>query len=479
MQKFLSNFQMRSADEYTIKTLGVPSLELMERAGTAIADHVGEVVKALSRSSKICVVCGGGNNGGDGYVCARVLMERGYSVKVYDISDGIYSPDCTHMRSLYGGAYARKISGGVIVDCIFGTGLSRSVEGKYAEAIEKINGSNALVVSADIPSGLNGDNGKAMGVAVSANMTVAIAQYKLGHVLGDGPDYCGATVKADIGIAAPEDAAVALEDEEIATFYPQRPRNSHKGTYGSACIVAGNAKYPGAAALSLSTALRSGCGYVKLVAEEGVKNSLVAAYPQVIYLSAPDLSSSAIAVGPGCGKSRELYDLLCNLLKNYSGNLIIDADGLNVLSEYGTEILKGAKCKVLITPHAKEFSRLTKLSVEQILIDPVKHAKEFAKSYGVNVLLKGAATVITDGQRTFLNLRGSTALAKGGSGDMLTGLICGTAARGVELIYAAVCASYTLGCAAERVSAEFTDYCATAEEIVAELPKIIKNFMND
>lgn len=472
MQKFLTNALMRQCDSYTINTLGVPSIELMERAGAALAEQVQNCGDKC-----VTVVCGGGNNGGDGYVCARLLMERGVAVSVCDLSGGRYSPDCADRKGAYGGQYASTIKGDIIVDCIFGTGLCRNVEGEYAAAIDAINASGAFVVSADIPSGINGDNGRVMGTAVRADITVAIAQYKLGHVLGDGPDYCGAVIRADIGIDAPADCACAFEDGDISPFFPKRLHNSHKGNYGSACIVAGSKKYPGAAALCLSMAERSGCGYVKLCSDSEVKSALVATYPQAIYLERPDYSCSALAVGPGCGDDQATYNAVKDALLNYEGKLIIDADGLNSLSHFGKEILRDKKCSVLITPHVKEFSRLTGKAVDEILNDPVNCAKAFAGEYGVTVLLKGAATIITDGQRVALNLRGSTALAKGGSGDMLTGFICGTAARGLNLFNAAVCASYVMGAAAEEASAQRTDYCATAQDIIERLPEAIKNIV--
>lgn len=472
MIRFLSNAEMRSADMYTINELGVPSEELMRRAGEAIAEEVAKAAKDCGK--KITVVCGTGNNGGDGYVCARALKERGLDVAVF-ATEGNLSPDCQNAKNLYGGAYTHKIEGDIIVDCLFGTGLSREVGGRYAEIIKMINDSGALVVSADIPSGINVDNGAVMGTAVRADITVAIAEYKLGHVLGDGVDFCGATVKADIGIKAEGDYASALEDRDAKKFFPERKRNSHKGTYGSACIMAGSEKYMGAAALCLSAASRSGCGYVRAACPAAVRGALISSLPQVIFSEQADLSANAVAIGSGCGADENLYAKLKEILLSYKGKLIIDADGLNVLAVFGKDILKKACCEVLITPHAKEFSRLTGQDVKAILCDPVESAKKFAREYGLKVLLKGAATVITDGRKVFLNLRGSTALAKGGSGDMLTGLICGSAARGLDLMDAALCGAYVLGCAAEAVSAEKTDYCATATDILAAVPAAIKN----
>lgn len=265
-----------------------------------------------------------------------------------------------------------------------------------------------------------------------------------------------------------------LSDCDITEFYPERKRNTNKGNYGSANIVAGCKKYPGAAALSVSSALKSGCGYVKLTSEEFVKLALTVKYPSVIYLDACDLKSQAIAIGMGKGVSVELYDCIKTLIKNYEGVLIIDADGLNSVAKYGSDILKDSVCKIILTPHLKEFSRLTEKSIEYIAKNPIKTAQKFAKDFGVTLLLKGAVSVITDGNNTVLNTRGSTALAKGGSGDMLSGYMAGCAARGLSAFDAATCAAYTLGVSAEISSEQKTDYCATAQDILNNLHFAVK-----
>lgn len=471
MEKYLSNAEMRAADKSTIDN-GVSGEELMLRAGRAIAD---EAEKAARRfCSGVLVVCGTGNNGGDGYVCARELLSRGISVRVFAL-DGLLSADCAREKARYKGEYADEISGSVIVDCIFGTGLSRPVEGAFADAVNAINSSGAFVISADIPSGLNGDNGRVLGCAVRADLTVAVAEKKLGHVLGSGADCCGEVVKKDIGITASGEYALAPTEEDIKKFFPKRKLDTHKGSYGSANLLVGSEKFVGAACLALDAALRSGCGYVKLTCGEYLKNALVTAYPQVIYLSEPDFSADCIAVGSGCGKSEELYFQIKNILENYKGKLVLDADALNVLAERGTEILKDKSCEVLITPHVKEFSRLTKKSVEEILSDPVGLALSFAREHKITVLLKGHATVICDGVKTYVTARGDSSLSKGGSGDMLTGLICGSCARGLDLISGALASAFVLGKAAEITSSQVSAYCATAQDILKNLSASIKD----
>lgn len=474
MEYVLINARMRESDGFTISG-GVPSTELMRRAGVALADEVAAVA-GTKEGREILVVCGTGNNGGDGYVCAEELRKRGFDVSVFALS-GKLSFDCEREKNVYKGRYFEHIRGSIIVDCIFGTGLAREISGEIAKVIDEINSSGAFVISADIPSGLS-DCGKPLGRAVKADRTVAIAEFKMGHFLNDGLDFCGKLVKKDIGITLPEEVkntgAVVYGDEDLKRFFPNRRRNTHKGTYGTANIIAGSEKYIGAAALAAGAALKSGCGLVKLTTEDRVKFALAAKYPQVIFTDGFDLTATAIAIGMGSGVSEAFYKKSVYLLENYNGTLVIDADGLNSLSKYGADILKNRKCEVVLTPHIKEFSRLAKISVEEITADPIGRAKAFAKEYGVTLVLKSATTVITDGERTVLNVRGTTALAKGGSGDMLAGYLCGTLARGLSAFDAAVVAPYVLGVSAEIVSGERTDFCATAYDIIKNLHTAVK-----
>ncbi len=473
MERVLTDVEMRESDRHTIEKCGISAGQLMQNAGKAIADEVEKAAIALNAES-ILVVCGLGNNGGDGYVCAQELFRRNFNVKVYAF-EGRLSPECMLAKHSCKCGYSRDICGAIIVDCIFGTGLCRNVDGEFAEVINKINESGAYVISADIPSGINGGNGLKYGVAVKADLTVAIAEYKTGHFFNDGTDYCGKIIKREIGIICPQsDYALIYGDGDITKFFPPRKRNSHKGTYGSANLIAGSHKYLGAAALAVQSALKSGCGYVKLTSEQTVTAALAPVYPSVIYTEEADLSCGAIAVGMGCGVSEKLYSLLKYLLCEFSGTLVIDADGLNCLAAFGTDILKEKRCNVLITPHVKEFSRLTGKSVDEIAADPITAAKTFAKENGVSVLLKSAVSVVTDGERAALNIVGNTALAKAGSGDILSGFVCGTLARGLSAYEAAVASAYVLGSAAEIAAAEKTEYCADASDVINCLHFAIK-----
>ncbi len=477
MQYYLTNEQMRAADEFTIRG-GFPSSTLMHRAGVALADAVCEV--AEERGVKdVLVVCGTGNNGGDGYACAGELLSRGLNVKVYE-TEGKLSADCAREKKRYKGEYSQRISGKIIVDCLFGTGLSRAVEGAFAAVIKKINASSAYVISADVPSGLNGNDGSVMGVAVKADMTVCISYIKLGCVLGDGLDYSGKITVSDIKIKSAERLSVcSYDDDDIAALFPARKHNSNKGTYGKACIIAGSESFPGAAALSVAAALRTGCGYVCAVVPEKLKWGLFPVYPQAIYADKPDYSAECIAVGMGMGNTRETYDTVCRLLTEYTGKLVIDADGINALAKYGADVLRSATCKVLLTPHVKEFAGISGYKLKDILAKPIETSRRFAAEYNVVVHLKNAVSVTSDGGKSVLSLKGNSALAKGGSGDMLSGLICGGSARGLDLLQSAVCAQYVLGLTAQICALDVSEYCVTATDIINNIHSAIKCLTRD
>lgn len=270
------------------------------------------------------------------------------------------------------------------------------------------------------------------------------------------------------------DGIYMLQDKYVSEFFPPRERNTHKGSYGIACIVAGSDRYFGAPFLAVSSALRSGCGYVYAVVPDTVKSVLVAAYPQSICCDAPLLEANAIAVGMGMDCTLKTYETVKDLILNYDGKLIIDADGLNALAKFGKDILRQAKCSILLTPHVGEMARLAGISAAEVLSDAVGVAKSFATEYNVCVHLKNAVSVNCDGSGVVVCTRGNSALAKAGSGDILSGLICGNAARGLNLKDAAVCSQYVLGMTAEICAEQYGEYSLTAKEITDNLYIAIK-----
>ena len=488
----VTNGQMREADAYTIEKLGVPSLELMERAGVALAKLCVE----LAPIGKILCLCGGGNNGGDGFVCARHLQERGRSVEVVCFAEK-YSQDCQENKKKWvelGGEVLTEIPRyteyTLVVDCLFGTGLKGGLTGKNAEAVLAVNGMKergTFVLSADIPSGINGENGLVESVAVQADVTLCIGEIKLGCTFGDGLDYAGEIQCEDIGIALPrgkDEYAKLQGKQEMKKLLPKRKRNSHKGSYGRAAIVGGSKEYTGAAYLSAVACLHAGAGYTTLFVPENILPYYVLKAPELLLKSISEgdryafnsekmktlLTYDAIAYGMGMGESEAVARGASYLLRRYEGKLILDADGLNSLAKYQKDelpaLFKNAKCQVLLTPHVKEFSRLSGMEVKGIIEGGILPPITFAAQNQISVLLKGAASVLTDGARVFINATGNSGLAKGGSGDVLSGVIVGLCAMGLSAFDGGRLGAYLVGRAAELAASYVGEYALTATKVI-------------
>ncbi len=465
---------MRFADSYSIEKLGVSFENLVVRAGEAVAD---EILKRFF-GGRVLVCVGKGNNGADGKIIADILgSKHGFNVSVLTISSDFFK------------MFDKRYD--IIVDCIFGTGLNREVTGKYKTAIEKINESGAFVIACDIASGLNADTGKVMGVAVKANLTIAIQEYKLGHFLGEGVDYSGEVVARDIGISLwADDYVKRLTNFTVKKYFPTRDRNVHKGCFGKTVIIGGSKRFSGSALLSANalSALKMGSGYSTLAVPERLFDSLVGVNPECILHSIPDdgenvlfskqtldeyLTSDCIVVGMGMGITEGVYKTIKYLLDNYKNTLIIDADGLNSLAQFGVEVLKNKKCKVVVTPHVKEFARIFGKNTQEILDNFIDCAKEFAKEYAVTVVLKSAVSVITDGVDTFINTAGCSGMAKAGSGDVLSGILAGVLSRSEDVAEGCAVACYVFGKAGELAENEQNQYTTTASDIIKALPTVI------
>lgn len=467
MERILSNEQMRLADKFTINTLGISEQELINRAGSALANEI----KKRFAGGRVLVCVGKGNNGNDGRLLAQILSKtHGFSVATLNIYNGIFK------------LLDKKFD--IIVDCIFGTGLDRNVEGKYKDAIEKINNSGAFIISCDIPSGINGDSGLVMGCAIKANLTIAIQEYKLGHFLNDGPDYCGQLACVDIGISIwGDEFAYRLTKQDVSNLFAKRIRNTHKGNFGKACVLGGSSCFPGSVLLSANaiSALKMGIGYCNIAVADSLMQFYVHKTPECTFTPLKSLDGKllydefgltnllnfdSIAIGMGLTCSENVYNSIKFLLKNYKGTLIIDADGLNSLSKFGLDVLLNKSCKVVLTPHVGEFSRLSGLTKEEIINNFIQASKDFAKKYNVVLLLKSATSVITDGEMVCLNTTGTSCLSKGGSGDILSGIIAGITARNNELFSDVASSAFLLGIAGEICSKKFNDYSTTPSEVI-------------
>lgn len=474
MDRVLSVEQVREADRTTIEKLGIPETDLIERAGDAIVN----VILSRFKGGRILICLGKGNNAEDGKVVKRLLKHKhGFFVKTFSLGDDI--------------SLISKDKYDIILDCIFGTGLNRNIEGEYANIINAINQSGCYVVSCDIPSGLNGNNGLVMGCAVRADLTIAIQEYKLGYYLNDGPDFCGEIIKKDIGISVwEENFAKFIHGQDINHLFQKRNRNVNKGNFGKVCVFGGSKDYPGSVMISYTAlcGLKMGSGYSNITIPQCVYNACaLVAFENTVNVVKDNgehiifdkdvldklLKYTSIAFGMGLKCNIETYKTLCYLLENYTGNLLIDADGLNSLAEFGLDILKNKKCKVILTPHVGEFSRLINVDKKEIIASPIKYAKDFAKKYNVVLVLKSAVSIITDGTEIFINTTGCSSLAKGGSGDLLSGIILGLCGRANNPIESAVAGCYIFGSTGEYCSKEENEYTVTATDIISALPKVI------
>ena len=478
MERILTVKQMRDADEFTINKLGVSNEVLLDRAGHAVAE---EILKRF-KGGRVLICIGKGNNGKDGVVVYNILSNiHGFNVTLFDVFNDSFD------------AFNNNYD--IIIDCIFGTGLNKTVVGKIFNIIEKINSLKCYVISCDIPSGLNGDNGLPMGIAVKANLTVAIQDFKPGHFLNNGKDLCGEVVVKDIGISVWEDEVInKFTKNELSKFFPQRKNNVHKGMFGKACVFGGSKNFPGSAIISANglVALKMGVGYSNLAIPNCVFNAISLLNPELTITVFPDdgnnivfskekldkiLGYDTIAFGMGVGVTKDVYESLRYILNNFKGRLIIDADGLNVLSTYGVEILNEKTCEVCLTPHIGEFCRLTSITKDEILKNGIFLAKEFAKKYKVVLALKSSSTIITDGDTTFINSTGCSGMAKGGSGDLLSGIIAGLSTRDIEYVNCVSASCFLFGLAGEKAKKSLNDYCMTVSDIIKEIPSVLNEIM--
>lgn len=497
MIEILSVENMRKSDENTIKN-GVPGRELMARAAkgifNAINTHPG-------LNSPVAIVCGSGNNAGDGYALALLLKEANITSHIILTSerfseDGKYYFDLCVKEKIEIFTNALNIDYSVykiIVDCIYGTGFHGTVNEPVATVINKINASGAYVVSVDINSGLNGDNGMTE-LCVESDLTVSIGSFKPGHFLNMAKDVIKEKVNCPIGIEPIEAPYELLEKEDVKKLFPKRKNFSNKGTYGYITLIGGSLKYNGAIKLAsmAEAAMRSGAGvatialpsklvdYVAPVILESTLYPLSDKNGELLFneseLSEATKNRKAVAFGMGIGISVEVEKALAYLLKSYTGTLIVDADGLTCLSKIDPEIITNSTPNLVLTPHIKEFSRLCSKSIQEIQEAPVKYAKEYAGSHNLTLLLKGPSTIITDGSRVILSDTGCPGMATAGSGDVLSGItaaICGSNPQ--NTIEAVASAAWINGRAGEMAEKEMGNVSMTAGDTVKNIIIAINN----
>jgi len=499
--------RMRALDAYTIEKLSVPGSLLMESAGRAVLDALldqyGDRL-AGRRAGDVMIVCGAGNNAGDGFVLARQLKLLGYGVRVALAGDRPASPDAlanlTRAEAVgvaIEGADWRAPDAGILVDALFGTGLSRPVTGAFAEAIERINGSDLPVVSIDLPSGLDTDTGQVLGCAVRADLCVTISLPKRALALPPGRELAGRVRVARIGIADEMpgelradglDAAVLWSRSGAARELPERPRDGHKGRFGHVLVIAGSQGKTGAAALAAKGALRGGSGLVTLACPSSLNDILEqkcteAMTAPVAETARRGLSGEAleelvelagerdvVAMGPGVGRDKSTESLMRSLVRRLGVPLVIDADGLNAFAG-NPGALRAHAGPTVLTPHPGEAAALLGRSAAEINHDRVAAARDLARETDSVVLLKGAATVVAEpAGRVIINPTGGPALSTGGTGDVLTGLVAALLAQGVDAMEAAALAAYLHGAAGDWLSDEGGESGLLASDLADALP---------
>lgn len=484
---------MKACDKKEIVTR-TPSGVLMMRAGQAVYS----VLKESFDVSKVLFVCGGGNNGGDGLIAAMLSAAEGNEAHVLFVgSDKGCTDECAKRLAeakKTNVKFVSEISDGytAIVDAMFGIGLSRNIDGDNALIIGEINQSGAPVLSVDIPSGICADNGEVLGCAVYADVTVTIAAYKRGLVMGDGAEYAGRIVCVDVGIPCDEADLCDGVDWQVPYVYeksdlsllPKRPRVCNKGTFGRVLVIGGAPGMCGAVYLSALAAYRCGAGIVEIVTSNENRLPLQVLLPEAIVTAVdwekPDYEDIGcalgraynICIGPGMGMSEGALKILEFVYKNAGSAITVDADALNLTAKHSLDFPR--QVSVTVTPHPMELSRLTGLDIDEIKADHWEIASDYASEHNVVCVAKDAFTAVTDGDELFVNVCGSPALAKGGSGDVLSGAVTALRGLGLAPLKAACLATLIHGLAGEAAAERYGESAPLARETADLMGVVLK-----
>jgi len=492
------NETTKKIDSFAINELKIPSIVLMENAAISFVKHIDE------NENNFLIICGKGNNGGDGYAIARQLFSKGKNVKIFCISNENMSNDCMinykicknmGIKIFYKIEELDKLlfNCNVVIEGIFGTGLNSEIKGIYREIIEKINtaSNNKAIYSIDIPSGINGDTGEIMGISVKADITISFVTYKKGFLNPKVKDFLGKVIIENIGLNETNINHLVKEyyltPDMVKSFHIKRNEDSHKGNFGKVLIFAGSSGFYGAGNIVAKSCVRTGAGLTTVITDKN-NFSLNMFVPEAMSfpinfenvevnfekLENEISNSDVIAIGPGIGKSQQafsIFEKLINSEKNNKGNtikLVLDADALNLLAE-NRELFEKIRNRSVLTPHLVEFSRLTGFSPEVINKNKFEIAKEFSKKYGIILLLKGKNTIITNGEDLFANSTGNSHMANGGMGDCLTGIICSLAGQKYDLMKSALIGAYLHGKIADELVRR--QYTVNATDVIDNISK--------
>jgi NAD(P)H-hydrate epimerase len=513
--RILTAAQMREADRYTIEEIGIPSLVLMENAGRQVVAAI-EAAYEGTLDGRVAVLCGRGNNGGDGFVVARTLLQRGIESSVFVIGPltdvrgdarlnldilgrlGVTVVEIADEQSWE--LHFSEISQcSLIVDAIFGTGLKKPVAGMMETIIADVNASDIPIVSVDLPSGLSADTPHLIGDCIDASLTVTLAAPKLSLVLPPGEAYAGDVVIADIGI--PVEVIEGIEGAHIELLTPEQLRgligpraaDSHKGDFGRVTIVAGSMGKTGAAHLAGMGALRSGAGLVTVATPRCCLPIVAAMSPAYMTVDLPDeggylaptgveqlleVAHDVVACGPGLGRTPQVAAFVSGLLDRATVPLVLDADALTVLADDPGRLMGREDRDVIITPHPGEMARLLGVPIADVQSNRVDVATDFATTHRIYVVLKGHRTVIaTPDGHVYINPTGNPGMATGGSGDVLTGMIAAWLAQLLDAETACRLAVFLHGAAGDLAEAHEGQVGMIAPDLLDHLGEALKGLL--
>ncbi len=514
MMKVANAEEMQELDRKAIETYRIPGMILMENAGRGAAEVISHTFPDIHKK-KIAIISGKGNNGGDGFVIARYLLNQGVSVRVYLLADpkglrGDAETNFNIFQRMKGEVISVPSSKDyvrvkkdlekfdILVDGIFGTGLDAEVRGYYREVIDHLNTLQRPIVAIDIPSGLDADTGKPLGTAIRAFLTITFGLPKVGHLLPPGIDYVGEVRVIDIGLPKRlvEDEKIPthlLEEKEIKGWLsiPRNP-DTHKGDYGHLLVIAGSVGKTGAAAMACQAALRMGAGLVTLAIPKSLNGIMEMKLTEVMTEPLPETpkqtlslrafsaivrlceNKKAVIIGPGLGTFKETQSLVLKLIKALDVPIILDADGLTALATQ-PKTLPIASRSLILTPHPGEMARLMRSQVKEVLEDRIGRSRNFSQSHHVHLVLKGHPTLIsTPKGEVFINPTGNPGMASGGTGDVLTGMIGGLVCQGFDILPSLQIAVYLHGLAGDEGVQEKGEKSLIATDIIEKIPALLK-----
>lgn len=537
MRYVLDAASMKNVDSYSINTLGIPSVVLMERAALSVTEAIESKVKGNIHTDIICV-CGRGNNGADGLAVARQLYLKGYNVDVYIINSHASTKEFDIQLNIIKNLGIECINSpdfskyGVIVDALFGNGLSRELAGEARIVVDTINkcstsvrsqytqnsdnNGNRLVVAVDIPSGISASTGVVMGSAVNADITVTFGFEKIGHILYPAASYCGKIIRKDIGFAQYPDMTrdiFTYDYSDISDMLPLRKPDGNKGTFGKALVIAGSRLYGGAAVLSSRAAARIGAGLVRTLTHISNRTAVITGNMECIvdtYDTDEECEdfvkntetlvdkcicwADVVCIGPGLSMEESAVKLVRSVSAKKNIKKLYDADALNIIAQYKIELdgsnddvdyeaggnSGNASYKddmsdknVVVTPHIGEMSRLTGLDIAVIKNNPIDTARTYSREHNCVCVLKDARTIVSDGERVYINMSGNDGMATGGSGDVLSGIITGLMAQGLTTFEASALGVYIHGCAGDEAALSNGKYSMVAGDIIDNIKNVL------